>query len=181
MKDNSEVITVKKPSECSETELQDFANLVREGGEVTEAGLDERIKKAEALVFLSQGGCLKGIVAVKNPDQNYKQGVFRRAQATVRASEFPFEIGWMFVVPSSRGAGFSYKLMEAALAATNGCPIFAASRSDNAPIHKMLQAYGFSYHGKAYVSSSGNHDLVLFISRGAQQCTPGDAPKVERS
>ena len=60
----------KKPSECSATEFQYFTALVLTGGEVTTVGLDARIKKAEALVFLAQDGCLKGIAAVKNPDSS---------------------------------------------------------------------------------------------------------------
>ena len=177
MKESLEVITVKRPSDCSATELQDFAALVLAGGEVTAVGLDARIRKAEALVFLAQDGCLKGIAAVKNPEQNYKNGVFQEAQASVQANEFPFELGWVFVLPSSRGAGFSHKLVQAALAATGGRAIFATSRSDNAPMHKALNAHGLSCHGKAYASSRGNQNLVLFVSNAAQQGAPRDAAK----
>ena len=63
VKENSEVITVKKPSECSATELLDFAAFVLASGEVTSVGLDARIRRAEALVFLVQNGCLKGITS----------------------------------------------------------------------------------------------------------------------
>lgn len=176
MKESGKVITVKKPSECSETELQDFAALVLAGGEVTTNGLNERIKKAEALVFLAQEGCLKGIAAVKNPEENYKNSVFKEAGATVMASEFPFELGWVFVLPSSRGAGFSHRLVEAALAATNGRSIFATTRSDNTPIRKILGARGFSRHGNEYASALGNHKLVLFV-RHAQQGASANTKK----
>lgn len=171
----TELIAVKKPSKCSSAELQDFAALVLAGGEVMAVGLDARIKKAEALIFLSQDNCLKGIAAVKNPAQNYKGDVFQKAQATVQANEFLFELGWIFVLPSSRGAGFSHKLVQAALGATGGRGIFATSRSDNAPMHKVLNAHGFSLHGKAYASSRGNQSLVLFIGNVAQQ-----APELAR-
>lgn len=177
MKEHMETITIKKPGECSETELEDFASLVLAGGEVTADGLKARIKKAEALIFLAQDNCLKGIAAVKKPGENYKNGVFQKARATVEASAFPFELGWVFVLPSSRGAGFSHKLVKAALTATCGQGIFATSRSDNAPMHKVLVGHGFSCHGEAYASSRGKHKLVLFISNAAQQGAPGDAQK----
>jgi len=181
MKDNTEVIAVKKPNECSETELKDFAAFVCAGGEVTAAGLGERIRKAEALVFLSQEGCLKGIAAIKNPEREYKNGVFQKAHATVQASEFPFELGWVFVLPSSRLAGLSHKLVKSALAAASGRRLFATSHSNNIHMHKVLKAHGFSCHGEAYLSGRCNRELLLFISEGAQQAIPGDAPKADGS
>jgi predicted GNAT family N-acyltransferase len=172
MNESAEVIVIKRPSDCSEAELQDFAALILAGGEVTAVGLDARIKKAEALVFLSQNDCLKGIAAVKNPEQNYKSGVFQKARASVQSDEFPFELGWVFVLPSSRGAGFSHRLVQAALGATGGRAIFATSRSDNTPLHKVLNAYGLSKNGGEYASTRGNQNLALFVSNVAQQGAP---------
>jgi len=177
MNEGAEVIVIKKTSDCSEAELQDFAALVLAGGEVTAVGLDARIKKAEALVFLLQNDCLKGIAAVKNPEQNYKRGVFQKAKASVQANEFPFELGWVFVLPSSRGAGFSRKLVQAALGETGGRAIFATSRSDNTPMHKVLNAHGLSKNGEEYASIRGNQNLVLFVSNVAH---PGSQPDATR-
>lgn len=172
-----ETVTKKRPSECSETELLDFASLVLAGGEVTADGLNDRIKKAEVLIFLAQDNYLKGIAAVKNPEVNYKNGVFKKASATVPASAFPFELGWVFVLPSSRGAGYSHKLVKAAVGVTSSQGIFATSRTDNAPMRKVLKAHGFSCHGEAYASNRGTHKLVLFVANAAQQGAPGDAAK----
>ena len=174
------MIAAKEPNECSASELQDFAALVLSGGEVIEVGLEARIRKAKSLLFLVQDGCLKGIAAVKNPEQGYKDSVFKKAHATVEASLFPFELGWVFVLPSSRGAGFSHKLVEAAFSVTNGQAIFATSRADNAPMHKVLKKHGFMCHGKTYASTQNNHQLALFVCNAAQQGAPGDAPKAAR-
>jgi predicted GNAT family N-acyltransferase len=163
------MITVKKPIECSEAELQDFAAFVQAGGEVTPVGLEDRIKKAEKLIFLVQDDCLKGIAAIKNPERNYKENIFRKAQATIEAKLFPFELGWVFVLPSSRGAKFSHKLVEAALSATNGQAVFATSRTDNAPMHKALKKNGFSCHGNTYGSDRGQQQLTLFVRSADQQ------------
>jgi predicted GNAT family N-acyltransferase len=152
--------------------LQDFAALVLAGGEVTAVELEVRIKKAEKLIFLEQDGCLKGVAALKNPEKNYKERVFRKAQANFEAKQFLFELGYVFVLPSSRGAGFSHKLVEVALSVAGGQAIFATSRADNAPIHKVLKAHGFYCHGKTYASSRGNQQLVLFVRNAAQQGAP---------
>jgi len=165
MSNKSAVINVKKPSECAEVELQDFAALVLSGGEVTANGLDARINNAEALVFLSVDHCLKGIAAVKRPAQTYKHSVFQKAQASARATDFALELGWIYVLPSSRRAGFSHVLVQAALGVTGERSIFATSRADNVPMHKVLSTHGLSCHGKAYLSNRGEQMLVLFISK----------------
>jgi hypothetical protein len=43
-------IVVKKPSECSQSQLDSFEALVRKGGEVAVGGLRSRINKAERLI-----------------------------------------------------------------------------------------------------------------------------------
>lgn len=156
-------IEVKKPSECTGKELQDFAALVLLGGEVSPNGLDERIRKAEALVFFSQDSCLKGIAAIKKPEQIYKNRVFQKAQACVRANNFYFELGWIYLEPSLRGRGFSHKIVQAALCVKEEQSIFATSRVENIPMHKVLSAHGFSCQGNAYPSNLGEKTLVLFI------------------
>lgn len=164
---SKQVVIVKKPSECSPAELQDFVSLVLAGGEVTAAGLPERVHNAQHLVFLTEANCLKGIAAVKNPALHYRRRVFQKAHTSVNDIEFPFELGWVFVLPSSRGAGFSHMLLKAALSTVSGGGIFATSRSDNTRIHKVLKANGFSCLGTAYASARGNHQLTLFVSNAA--------------
>ncbi|MGZ8095670.1 MAG: GNAT family N-acetyltransferase [Methylosarcina sp.] len=168
------MIVSKTPNECTANELQDFTALVLAGGEVTAVGLETRIKKAKALLFLQQSDCLKGIAAVKHPESSYKERAFKKAHATEKADQFPFELGWVFVLPSLRGAGFSHKLVESALAVANGQAMFATSRADNTPMHKTLEKHGFMRHGKAYASNRGNQQLVLFVRSPTQQDAPGD-------
>lgn len=174
---DEQMVTVKKPCECTRGELQDFVSLVLAGGEVTAVGLEERVQKAQLLVFLTVGGCLKGIAAVKNSAPSYRRGVFKKAQASVNDKEFPIELGWVFVLPSSRGAGFSHTLIKAARSTTCGYRMFATSRSDNTPMHKTLNTHGFSCHGTAYASNRGEHQLTLFVTHDAQPCGAGDAAR----
>ena len=154
--------------------MEDFAAFVCAGGEVTRPGFKERIKKAEALVFLKLDGRLKGIGAVKKPNPDYKEGVFKKAQATFDADQFQFELGWIFIHPSSRGACLSYKIVEAALSVICGQPIFATSRADNKPMHKALKKHGLNCHGRPYASSRGDYQLVLFVRNPTQQGAPSD-------
>jgi len=160
MKEN--IIEVKKPSKCSEKELEDFEDFVLAGDQVNPNTLNSLIRKAKALVFLKQGGCLKGIAAIKNPNLNYKNKVFEKAKATVLASDFMFELGWVFVLPSERGKKFSHELVKAALTASDSQSVFATSHLTNEKMHHTLKLYGFSCHGHEYSNSSGSKN-VLFI------------------
>ena len=72
---------VKKPSDCSETELNIFETLVMKGGEVNGVGLRSRIMKAKPLVFLYETDkIVAGVAALKNPHTYYKTNVFKKAE-----------------------------------------------------------------------------------------------------
>jgi hypothetical protein len=96
-------IVVKKPSECSKRDLDLFEALVRKGGEVTLAGLRDRIKKARCLVFLFLRQNLAGIAALKEPNIGYKKKVFKKAGSQEDPNEFTFEAGWIYVEEGEKG------------------------------------------------------------------------------
>lgn len=170
-------VSIKKPGECTAEELQGFVAFVLAGGEVMTAELNERVRKAEFLVFLSQDGCLKGIAAVKKPAPGHRIRVFQKAHASRQDTAFPFELGWVFVLPSSRGAGFSHKLVNASLSTISGQGIFATSRTDNRAMHRVLKAHGLFSVGQPFTSSQGDHQLILFASRTAAESGASvDAP-----
>lgn len=157
------MIVSKSPDKCSTDELRKFLDLVLEGGEVTPVGLEARIRKAEKLIFSIEGDCLIGIAAVKKPDQSHKQTLFQKARARTNSEQFLFELGWIFVLPSSRGAGVSHTLVEAALVASDNKGIFATTREDNIPMKKVLISHGFLPHGETYPSNSGKNRIGLFL------------------
>jgi GNAT superfamily N-acetyltransferase len=150
----------KAPAECSPQERAEFAALVRKGGEINPKGLDARISLAAQLVFLKQGADLLGIAAIKNPLGGY------------RIAQFPFELGWVFVEPSARGNGHSRTLVRYALAPLAHTGVFATSRSDNAPMHRTLAAFGFTAEGKTYPSTREKYALRLFVRPANPQPRP---------
>ena len=160
---SSEHIFVKKPSECSDAEVQNFVTQVLSGGAVTALGLESRVISAAFLVFLTQGQCLKGVAALKRPKPMYRKSVSERAGIPLDVAAFPFELGWVFVQPSARGAGLSSKLVSTALSAAPGAGVFATSRSDNTPMHRTLEHLSFIRVGCPYESSRSSHQIQLFI------------------
>jgi GNAT superfamily N-acetyltransferase len=158
-------IVVKKPSDCSEAELDDFVALVLAGGEVTSSGLKALVKAATFLLFLVPNQCLCGIAAVKRPRLSYRKSVTQKAALSLDEPEFPYELGWVFVMPSARGNGYSRELVERALTAVGDAGVFATSRSDNSFMHQSLEGAGFVRDGRLYASTRGKYRLQVFTRK----------------
>lgn len=154
--------------------------LVRAGGEVGGDVIENNVRNAKGLVFLRQGGCLSGIAALKNPLQSYRQKISKKTGVLVEASEFPFELGYIYVLPSARHNNISGDLTRAALSIAEGEGVFATSRIDNIYMHTTLGRFGFVKSGCIYTSSKGSHDLQLFLRPAAQPGVPGDTQKSAR-
>ena len=83
-------IVVKKPADCSQTELKAFKQLILLGNEVERSGLDQRIKAAMCLAFqYADNGELIGICSLKQPTAAHRSNVFKRAESPESASDFP--------------------------------------------------------------------------------------------
>ena len=155
-------IIVKTPEEFDDVQLQDFESFVLAGGEVSAIGLSQRIHDAEFLVMLYLDSCLAGIGAVKNPSLSYRRSVSDKAKILLDPTTFPYEIGWIFVLPSARRRGISRTIVDAAITSVKGMGIFSTSRTNNIPMHRSLEHFGFIRKGQVYTSNRGKHQLQLF-------------------
>ena len=105
---------VYSPKECSSDMLNHFCKLVREGGEVQSNGLRNRVKSAAFLAFAQEPDEIVGVAALKNPSLGYKDRVFKSAGSTV-AEDYPYELGWVYVIKRARGKSISEGLVQALL------------------------------------------------------------------
>jgi GNAT superfamily N-acetyltransferase len=169
-------VFVRAPNECTSIQLADFKALVLAGREIIQEGLEERIHSAVRLVFLSIGCCLRGVAALKRPLASYRRVVIAKSGIPLSQEEYPFELGWVFLMPSARGRKFSLDLTSAALAAANSRGVFATSRTDNHGMHSTLARYGFLSAGKPYPSDRGKHHLQLFLRQRIETGTAEASP-----
>lgn len=167
-------LLVKSPGDCSNLDIELFIAFVRAGGEVSVQGLTERVRSAAALVFVRVNGNVVGVAALKQPQATYRRRVSSESGAPLTAAEFPYELGWVYVSPESRGNGLSCLLSRAAIAASNGAGVFATSRTDNVAMHRSLGKVGFVPVGKTYVSGRSKHSLQVFVYHAAQPIIPPD-------
>ena len=174
MGQNAVKVTGKSPAACCDAEIADFIGLVLAGGEVRADGLEERVRSAERLVFLREGTGLVGVAGLKCPAPSYRRKVIAQSGVPLAQESFPFELGWIYVLPSARGRGLSLPVCQGAVEAAGASGIFATSRTRNRAMHKTLEKLGFVTAGNEYPSANGKGRLRVFLRRptsGAQ--TPG--------
>jgi GNAT superfamily N-acetyltransferase len=159
-------IVIKKPSECSNSELDSFEALVRRGGEVTGAGLRNRIKRAKYLVFLVENDkTLAGIAALKEPNVSYKNKVFKKAGSPENTVEFTLEAGWIYVEEQFRGRRYSRLLLGEVLKVAGKKAVYATTRENNEAMKRTNLHFGLLQSGHPYASEEGNYKLILYTRR----------------
>lgn len=131
------------PSSYTEVEIQDFVAMVRAGGEVGSTRLEQNVRSAQALLTARKGDCLVAVAALKTPALSYRKNIQTSSRITLDQVAFPFELGYVFVLPSARGQGLATKLCEMALEDRASVGIFATTRVTNAPMANILQKVGF--------------------------------------
>ena len=156
-------LEIRSPAECTPRELQKFAELVNEGGEVDPDFLRQRIMKAEFLAFYYIGDSIVAVGALKRPNPRHRWTVFAKAESEDNPKNYPFEIGWLYTAKDARGKGIARKVAEGLVESAADNKIFVTTRSDNLPIHKLFEKSGFKQSGNAYPSERGEYSLVLYI------------------
>ncbi|MFJ2479512.1 GNAT family N-acetyltransferase [Pseudomonas sp. NPDC087598] len=151
----------KTPNDCSVTELKIFEKLVSDGGEVSLNGLRQRIQRAEKLLFIHDGEYV-AIGAIKNPNPDYKAGIFEKSNAPEQ-SKYQYELGWLNVSSAARGKGYGRFLMEAIKESLADKACFATTREDNAPMHHLFNQFCFSKLWRPFRSENGDYFLVLYV------------------
>jgi len=159
---NDVEIVAGKPAEFTDAERASFIELVRAGGEVGGQVLERNIASAQALVFLRQEGQVRGIAAVKCPLLSYRKRIGRSAKAELSDADFPYELGYIFIVPAARGQKLSGPLVAKALELVPGSGVFATARIDNRAMRAALLKAGFRTAGERY-GGRGSRTLQVFV------------------
>lgn len=141
---------VKSPDECNASELSAFAKLVRQGGQVSNAGLLDRIKAAKLLGLSYDDKHLVATAALKRPFRAHRRRVFDQAGVAEQASQFPYELGWAFTLPEFRGEGRCLELIHILLDASPKANIFATTATDNLAMQVVLGKCDFERRGHRF-------------------------------
>jgi len=157
-------IVVYKPAELTDADRASFVELVRAGGEVASQLLEKNIANAQALLFLTQLGQVRGVAAVKRPLPSYRMRVGKSANAELTDEDFPYELGYIFIVPEVRGQKLCGPLVAKALEVVSDSGVFATVRIDNQAMRASLLKAGFKPVGRPY-RGRNSRILQVFIKQ----------------
>ena len=174
-------LIVKSPSACSNVEIGAFIAFVRAGGEVSIQGLVEKIRSAVALALAYLDGLIVGVSALKRPQASYRRRVNSSSGTPLPETEFPFELGWVYVAPDVRRKGFSLLLSEAAIASSVVvCSPHRAQTMnlciDPLPNLVLSQRVVYSHPGAANTNCNSLSDVLLNF----KCCEPSTAAADQR-
>jgi GNAT superfamily N-acetyltransferase len=162
--DKEPKVYVGRPSTFQPAEIDEFVAFVVAGGEVAVNGLQGRVaNQALAIAFLREEDCLLGVGGIKLPSANHRDEVSTCSKVKLSEQEYPFELGWVFILPSARGRKLSLPLCEALVAAATGRGVIATSHVANHGMHTTLGKLGFVRVGVEWPSTRRTGNLALFL------------------
>lgn len=143
-------VIAARPSEFSEGKRNLFKALVQQGGEVSNDALSKNVQTAKALVIGCVGGEVLGVAALKCPQVSYRRRIGGQAGIEISQVRYPFELGYVFLLPKAQGKKLSHQLVAGALGHAEGDAVFATTRCDNLAMLSVLKKAGFQAIGKEY-------------------------------
>ncbi len=151
------------PGDFQPKEIDDFIAFVLAGGEVTGNGLKDRVMQAPCISYLRVNGCLLGVAGLKSPEPGYRKGVSANSKTKLTEDLFPYELGWVFILPSARERKLSFPLCQPLITAAKHAGVFATSRTTLGGMHRTLEKLGFARTGSEWPSKQNDGNLALFI------------------
>ena len=148
-------MTVKKPTDCTQEEIELFKNLVLSGGQVDPFGLEARIKNCRLLGFYySNRKELIGVSAIKQKDKDSVKQT--RAKAKILEGEIPTtELGYSVTKVEFRGKGINRIINDKLLEEIKDEKIYATT--DNDAMRKYLTQSGFTKKGRSFKGTYNNN------------------------
>jgi GNAT superfamily N-acetyltransferase len=144
-------VVARAPEELSVSELARFSELVVEGGEVGGTALATNMANARILVMLMHGDTMRGVAALKCPQDSYRKRVSERTGVEISLTEYPFELGYIYIQSELQGRGLSHKLVGLSLEHDDAQGVFATARTNNEPMRATLAKAGFGAAGAEYL------------------------------
>ncbi len=163
MADSAQAICSGPPKDFLPQDIDDFAAFVSAGGEVTGLGLKDRISAAACLSVLRINGCLLGVGGLKSPERSYRKQVAKNSKTALSREEYPYELGWVFILPSARDRKLSLPLCQPLITAAKNAGVFATSRTTLKGMHRTLDKLGFVRTGSEWPSKENDGNLALFV------------------
>jgi RimJ/RimL family protein N-acetyltransferase len=139
-------ILVKKPSDCSPEEKETFISLVLSGNQNTPSHVKNSFKHLIWIALLYEGDVIRAVSSLK--EGNFEP--FEKAGVEDEADNYPYEVGFSFTDPNSRGKGYNKQLKKKLFDKVNNKGIYATIRVTNKESMAVNKKLGFKPLGQPY-------------------------------
>lgn len=139
-------VYIKKPEQCTSKEKETFINLVISGNQNTVEHVKYSFDDLVWVGLLYDNGEIKAVSSLKEGDSS----PFYRAGMEDIADEYPYEVGFSYTDPSSRGKGYNTTLKKKLFAKVGNRGIYATIRVNNKESMSVNKKLGFVPMGKPY-------------------------------
>ena len=156
----SMVIKIKPPSEFDDNEIDLFEELVKEGSQVNNTGLRDRILNSKLLAFCYSRDELVGISSIKQPNIRYKNRIFEKANIEDKSIDFDYELGYSFTKENNQGKGISHKINSKLISSFKDGNIY--STTANPVMIHLLKKLQFNEIGKKYKGEINEEKIQIF-------------------
>lgn len=151
---------------ATKEEVDTFVELVGSGGAVDEKYVRRgAVRPGAQIIFAEVDGQTVGVAALKVPLVGYRSGLQEAAKAgcSLPESEYPYELGYVSVLPKHSGQGVAKALVAEVLRLAAGNGVFATT--SNPTMKKgVLPSFKFVPVGKVWSNGSGEV-LSLFVRK----------------
>lgn len=150
-------IFIKKPNDCSKEEKQSFIDLVVSGDQNTPSHVRNSFKRLIWVGLLYEDDEIKAVSSLKQG--NFEP--FDKAGVEEEADNYPYEVGFSFTDPSSRGKGYNKLLKKKLFDKVGNKGIYATIRVTNKESMIVNTKLGFEPLGQPYKGIVTNVQLMV--------------------
>ena len=148
-------------SEFTADEIKRFKAIVQKAGEVDISRFDSLISNDPILLMYPTSSHIEAVGALKIPNVDYKNRVFKQSQSKLNPSEFTHELGWVVSLIQGIGNGKEVTKILSNLKSN----IYATVKVEKVKMRHKLEISGFIQDGVPYKSRRGDYFIALYIKK----------------
>lgn len=150
-------LLINKPENLNPEILEKLIFLVSEGGQIPHPErIKARILNADFVAMYLDNGNIASTATLKNPDEDYKEGVFGDAESKRPFKNYTKELGYIVTSKEYEGQKLCQNLLTEIMPEVSKHKVFATTRKPSM-VH-ILKKNGFSKEGNTY---KGDLELLL--------------------
>jgi len=153
----------KSPTDLTNEELEGIIDLIMDYRPTTRIEIRERLLNSRAISIAIIDNKVVGTATLKIPNDIYADNAFLKAVSIYEYNDFPFELGYMVVLPNYRNLRIASQLVALLCSTFENENIFAVTKANNNSSIALKLKLGFIETGKEFKDRKTIDDLKLFI------------------